>query len=256
MIRVPPDWVGAGTREPLDGIADACPTLAIIGGVDSVHTAGRRRRAPRRVGRARPTARSSCTPRPTTASCTRPSGPRTAPTTPPTRGGACWPSSPRSRADHPLDVDDPRGDADDRLVARRVRRRAARVDHRACRRARRARLRALPRRRGAPGRAASSPAPCTTVCWRGTRRGTATSRRTGTARCPRRPCGSSPASRSSGGCSGLVRRRGGAGGDRQRRRAGRPPSCSTAWCAGSGATRRSPRVRCGCSRSCRPPSCS
>ena len=34
MLRVPAEWVGAGTREPLDGIADACPTLVIIGGVD------------------------------------------------------------------------------------------------------------------------------------------------------------------------------------------------------------------------------
>ena len=34
MIRVPDDWVGPGTRQPLDGIADACPTLAILGGQD------------------------------------------------------------------------------------------------------------------------------------------------------------------------------------------------------------------------------
>jgi carboxymethylenebutenolidase len=34
MIRVPDDWVGPGTRQPLDSIADACPTLAIIGGID------------------------------------------------------------------------------------------------------------------------------------------------------------------------------------------------------------------------------
>jgi carboxymethylenebutenolidase len=34
MIRVPADWVGPGTRRPLDGIADACPTHAIIGGND------------------------------------------------------------------------------------------------------------------------------------------------------------------------------------------------------------------------------
>jgi carboxymethylenebutenolidase len=35
MITVPPDWVGPATREPLDGAADACPTLAIFGGQDS-----------------------------------------------------------------------------------------------------------------------------------------------------------------------------------------------------------------------------
>jgi carboxymethylenebutenolidase len=34
MIRVPDDWVGPGTRHPLDGAAEACPTLAIIGGRD------------------------------------------------------------------------------------------------------------------------------------------------------------------------------------------------------------------------------
>jgi carboxymethylenebutenolidase len=34
MIRVPEDWVGPHTREPLDDIAEACPTLAIIGGRD------------------------------------------------------------------------------------------------------------------------------------------------------------------------------------------------------------------------------
>jgi carboxymethylenebutenolidase len=35
MIRVPDDWVGPGIRQPLDDIADACPTLVIIGGADS-----------------------------------------------------------------------------------------------------------------------------------------------------------------------------------------------------------------------------
>jgi len=35
MIRVPPDWIGPATRQPLDGASDACPTLAIFGGVDS-----------------------------------------------------------------------------------------------------------------------------------------------------------------------------------------------------------------------------
>ena len=34
MIRVPEDWRTPTLREPLDAIADACPTLAIIGGVD------------------------------------------------------------------------------------------------------------------------------------------------------------------------------------------------------------------------------
>src|SRR5438270_673416 len=32
MIRVPDDWVGAKTRQPLDTAADVCPTLAIFGG--------------------------------------------------------------------------------------------------------------------------------------------------------------------------------------------------------------------------------
>jgi len=34
MIRVPDDWVGAATRQPLDAAADVCPTLVIIGGRD------------------------------------------------------------------------------------------------------------------------------------------------------------------------------------------------------------------------------
>jgi len=34
MIRVPPDWVGPKTRQPLDTAADVCPTLAIFGGQD------------------------------------------------------------------------------------------------------------------------------------------------------------------------------------------------------------------------------
>jgi carboxymethylenebutenolidase len=34
MIRVPADWVGPSTRQPLDTIADVCPTLAIFGGRD------------------------------------------------------------------------------------------------------------------------------------------------------------------------------------------------------------------------------
>jgi carboxymethylenebutenolidase len=35
MIRVPPDWVGPATKQPLDGAADVCPTLAIFGAVDT-----------------------------------------------------------------------------------------------------------------------------------------------------------------------------------------------------------------------------
>lgn len=35
MIRVPHDWVGPKTREPLDTAADVCPTLAIFGGQDA-----------------------------------------------------------------------------------------------------------------------------------------------------------------------------------------------------------------------------
>jgi len=34
MIRVPPDWVGPATRQPLDTAAEVCPTLAIFGGRD------------------------------------------------------------------------------------------------------------------------------------------------------------------------------------------------------------------------------
>jgi carboxymethylenebutenolidase len=34
MIRVPDDWVGPKTRQPLDTAADVCPTLAIFGGKD------------------------------------------------------------------------------------------------------------------------------------------------------------------------------------------------------------------------------
>jgi carboxymethylenebutenolidase len=34
MIRTPPDWKGPDHGEPLERIADVCPTLAIIGGAD------------------------------------------------------------------------------------------------------------------------------------------------------------------------------------------------------------------------------
>jgi carboxymethylenebutenolidase len=34
MIRLPEDWRGPSFREPLDTIADVCPTLAIVGGAD------------------------------------------------------------------------------------------------------------------------------------------------------------------------------------------------------------------------------
>ena len=34
MIRVPPDWVGPKTRQPLDTASEVCPTLAIFGGDD------------------------------------------------------------------------------------------------------------------------------------------------------------------------------------------------------------------------------
>jgi carboxymethylenebutenolidase len=34
MIRVPDDWQGPNTRQPLDTARDVCPTLAIFGGVD------------------------------------------------------------------------------------------------------------------------------------------------------------------------------------------------------------------------------
>ena len=34
MIRVPEDWRGPALREPLETIADVCPTLVIIGAVD------------------------------------------------------------------------------------------------------------------------------------------------------------------------------------------------------------------------------
>ena len=53
-----------------------------------LHAGGRHRGAARRRGPTAPTARSSCTPTPTTASCTPRNVPRTAPTTPPTRGAA------------------------------------------------------------------------------------------------------------------------------------------------------------------------
>jgi carboxymethylenebutenolidase len=35
MIRVPDDWVGPKTHQPLDTAADVCPTLAIFGGRDA-----------------------------------------------------------------------------------------------------------------------------------------------------------------------------------------------------------------------------
>lgn len=34
MIRTPDDWRGPGHAEPLDLLADACPTLAVIGSID------------------------------------------------------------------------------------------------------------------------------------------------------------------------------------------------------------------------------
>jgi carboxymethylenebutenolidase len=34
MIRVPDDWQGPNTRQPLDTARNVCPTLAIFGGVD------------------------------------------------------------------------------------------------------------------------------------------------------------------------------------------------------------------------------
>jgi carboxymethylenebutenolidase len=34
MIRLPEAWRGGGLREPLDTVADVCPTLAIFGGAD------------------------------------------------------------------------------------------------------------------------------------------------------------------------------------------------------------------------------
>ena len=92
MIRVPDDWVGPNTREPLDTAADVCPTLAIFGGRGCVHPGRRHRGAPRCVGgparlrdrrlpRGRPRVRAR-------ARAAR----RTGPTTPPTRGGASSPS--------------------------------------------------------------------------------------------------------------------------------------------------------------------
>ncbi|MFI5047980.1 MAG: dienelactone hydrolase family protein [Acidimicrobiia bacterium] len=35
MVRVPTDWIGPATRQPLDTAAHMCPTLAIFGGQDS-----------------------------------------------------------------------------------------------------------------------------------------------------------------------------------------------------------------------------
>ncbi len=35
MIRVPDDWVGPKTHQPLDTVAEVCPTLALFGGQDS-----------------------------------------------------------------------------------------------------------------------------------------------------------------------------------------------------------------------------
>jgi carboxymethylenebutenolidase len=35
MLRTPDNWKGAGHRDPLDVVADACPTLAIFGSADT-----------------------------------------------------------------------------------------------------------------------------------------------------------------------------------------------------------------------------
>jgi carboxymethylenebutenolidase len=40
MIRVPADWVGPATRQPLDTAAEVCPTLAIFGARDGWTPAG------------------------------------------------------------------------------------------------------------------------------------------------------------------------------------------------------------------------
>ena len=45
MIRVPEEWVGPKIRQPLDGAADVCPTLAIFGGQDG-YSPARRHRSP------------------------------------------------------------------------------------------------------------------------------------------------------------------------------------------------------------------
>ena len=74
MIRVPRDWVGPPAREPLDAIADVCPTLVIFGGVDP-WTPPADVEALRAAWAHRTDARSSCIPTPTTASST-PRAPR------------------------------------------------------------------------------------------------------------------------------------------------------------------------------------
>ena len=102
MIRVPEGWRGDALAEPLaTAAATVCPTLAIFGDADPYTPAGRHRRAPGRVGgpgrlRDRRLRRTR-----STASCTTPTGPRTAPTTRPTPGPVPSPSS--ASTDRPID---------------------------------------------------------------------------------------------------------------------------------------------------------
>ena len=87
MIRVPEGWRGPTTlAEPLDTAADVCPTLAIFGGADPFTPGGRHRRAARGVGRPARLRGRRLRGAPSTGSCTTPTAPRTAPTTPPTPG--------------------------------------------------------------------------------------------------------------------------------------------------------------------------
>ena len=85
MIRVPEAWKGFGTAEPLDKLANplSTPTLAIIGEQDPYTP-------PEDVDgtRGERGSRWCAIPRPSTGSCTIPTGLHTGPPTPPTRGSA------------------------------------------------------------------------------------------------------------------------------------------------------------------------
>ena len=82
MIRMPDGWKGPAPAEPLDARRPlVAPTLAIIGEQDPYTPPADVAALERTAGR-----RWCATPRPSTASCTIPTGRRTAPTTPPTCG--------------------------------------------------------------------------------------------------------------------------------------------------------------------------
>ena len=87
MIRLPEDWRGPGVHEPLDTIAEVCPTLAIFGSDDGM-TPEADIDALREAWRDRDDCEIVVYPDAEHGFVHAPERPRTAPTTPPTPGAA------------------------------------------------------------------------------------------------------------------------------------------------------------------------